>query len=425
MRFLSCVIEKELIKKRCAFVGGTFVCGILFLFLFTGCGVITKSESRMEKGSSDFNTTKKQTIMEQEDADTEELKERCQEIALFCQESFLHAEREQSEYFPYDSLLTQDAIDCIEQDLAEAGYPVINSDSKYPSYLENPEGFSEFWNLVKSHKNARQEIIAVSEYGGLHYSLFQYINGEPIHTNATISWDENKEIVIEDIIKQPVLDWGMTKEGDIYYQLHPLDGHWDAYNLIRMKPVDHTLYDLNWKYILPIGYTSKNLFLVDWTYTDYNNLCFNDLFEYLYKKKTGDYFYPDGLEFREDAYWIPADLFEDIVLPYFDISLSEFRTKTLYDDERDAYPWQEIGVNNAFYYPTLTPEVKECRENEDGTVTLMVDVLCFDKKADPLFTHEVTIRTNEEGGFQYIANRITYVGDYELPNSKPRMSVFW
>ena len=30
-----------------------------------------------------------------------------------------------------------------------------------------------------------------------------------------------------------------------------------------------------------------------------------------------------------------------------------------------------------------------------------------------------------ESIFQYIANEITYTGDYELPDSKPRMSVQW
>ena len=51
--------------------------------------------------------------------------------------------------------------------------------------------------------------------------------------------------------------------------------------------------------------------------------------------------------------------------------------------------------------------------------------MCLDMKADPLFTHEVTIRTDGNKDFQYIANEITYTGDYELPDSKPRMSVQW
>lgn len=418
MRFRSYTNKRGTIIK-------CFMNGTLLLLMLAGCGTVSELETETETGSSDVNAAAEQQIVEKEDADIEQLKGRCQEIALTCQGLFFDAETEEADNFSNSTLLTQAAVDSIEDKLANAGYPIMNSDSKYPSYLENAEGLSEFWNFVNHDENAQQEIITVSSYGRLYYYIFQYINGEKKYISATISWNENDELVIDEITKQSVLDWGITNEGDFYYQIIELDRHWDAYNLIRLKPVDHTLYDLNAEYIIPIGYINKNLFLVNWSDTDFSNLCFNDLFEYLYKKKTGDYFYPEGFDFHEDAYWISADLFEDTILSYFNISLNEFRAKTLYDDESETYPWQEVNVDNVSYFPTLTPEVTECRENEDGTFTLVVNVMCLDMKADPLFTHEVTIRTDGNKDFQYIANEITYTGDYELPDSKPRMSVQW
>lgn len=399
--------------------------GIFIVWMMTGCGTTLEVVPTTDMGSAVLKDVTEQPITEREDTDTIELKERCKEIALFCQELFFHAEKEESETFPNRTILTQDAVDNIEKKFADAGYPVINSDSKYPSYLENADGLLAFWDSVKDGEDAQQEMITVSSYACLYYYIFQYIDGQKRYVSATISWDESNHITITEIERQNVIDWGMTKEGDFYYQIYPFDRHWDAYNLIRLKSADRTLYDLNAEYILSIGYINKNIFLIHWSDIDYQDLSFNDLFEYLYRKKNGDYFNPEGLEFSNDVYWIPADLFEDTILPYFDISLNEFREKALYDDNSDTYPWQEINVDNVAYFPTLMPEVTGRRENEDGTITLTVDVMCLDRKADPLFTHEVTVRADGKGNFQYLANQITYTSDDALPDSNSRIPKQW
>ena len=52
-----------------------------------------------------------------------------------------------------------------------------------------------------------------------------------------------------------------------------------------------------------------------------------------------------------------------------------------------------LGVGN--YAPNAfwisVPEVTGIRENEDGTVTLTVDVVCEKKGNDDFYTHEVTL----------------------------------
>ena len=68
----------------------------------------------------------------------------------------------------------------------------------------------------------------------------------------------------------------MNYNGDFYYQDIPTTTGWDAAKLLRLKPVDKELYDLNLKYIFPVGYHNANLFLCDWDTSDYGDLCFND-----------------------------------------------------------------------------------------------------------------------------------------------------
>ena len=111
-------------------------------------------------------------------------------------------------------------------------------------------------------------------------------------------------------------------------------------------------------------------------------------------------------------------------MPYFDISLPEFRQRTLYDSRNKSYPWQSSYGDHLPEYSSLVPEVRSCRQNQDGTITLSVDVMCADLRIDRLFSHEVTIGFSEENReqFQYLANKITYLSEgFTLPEAEPRL----
>ena len=104
-------------------------------------------------------------------------------------------------------------------------------------------------------------------------------------------------------------------------------------------------------------------------------------------------------------------------------AMEEFRERALYDAENDAYPWQNLNGRNILYYPELIPEVTKVTENADGTVTLYVNVICPDKHTDHLFAHEVTMKIDTDGSFQYLSNRIVYHSETELPSPQARMEV--
>ena len=220
--------------------------------------------------------------------------------------------------------------------------------------------------------------------------------------------------------------WDMTYNADFIYRDLYLDRHWDAAHLLRLHPVDKPMYDLTMKYILPIGYHNVNLFLLDWSSDDYGNLCFNDLLDYLYRLKYNDYLYARDYPRYTTPYSysaIPAKLFEDTIVPYFDISMEEFRERALYDAENDIYPWQDISCDNVLYFPSLIPEVTECIEIDDSTKKLIVNVMCPDYQTDKLFVHEVTIRVLSDGEYQYIGNQITYRSDINIPSPQARIPV--
>ena len=286
---------------------------------------------------------------------------KCSDIITLCQDLLLNAETETSEYFPYETTMTQRTVDQIESSSANAGYPVINTDGYFPRYLDNSEGISRFGESISNNIADELEIISVYRCGQITYCLFQYCDGEMAYNHTIISAGENNQLDIDKTIIEIALEWGMTPKGDFYYQILPLNSHWDAYILIREKPVNNALHDLAVKYVYPIGYCSNNMFLTDWSDSDFGRLCFNDLFEYLYRQQNGDYLYPDDFDFRFNSdmccYMIPSALFEGTITPFFDVSIDELRKRTRYDAADDSYPWQAVDPSNIVYFPTMTPEV--------------------------------------------------------------------
>lgn len=409
-RTLSCILVLLLIS-------------LAMLIVLAGCDTSSSSEMPSTETKTETTTeTEVETGAEKEAIET--AKTRSLNIASEYHEIYANAEKTTSEYFPYQTVLSQETKDEIEDFLCEQGYPVMDSDKKYPTHLENSNGVYEFWKSVSENKDTEQVIITVSESGGLYYDLLELMNGEKRCTSVFVDWNENNEPFISSADQREVLDWELTEHGDFYYQIYPSDMHYDDYMFIRLEQVDKELYDLNDKYIMPIGYQSNNLFLCDWSSADYGDVCFNDLLEFLFKMNTKEYFYAKDYPFERSPYLhscIPANIFEDTILPYFDISLQDFRERTLYDKENGYYPWREICCDNLIYFPSVEPEVVDQKINDDGTFTLIVHARCNDYKTDKLFTHELTIQPLENGGFHYIGNKITYVGDYGFPPNDPRL----
>ena len=347
-----------------------------------------------------------------------------QEISRLCRTHYLQAEKIPSEYVGEESIRQED-IDAMEAALSSAGFCVINSDEVYPDYLENPEKLNRFWNDVAKGNDAETTVWNISSSGSVTCRVFQFAAGKGYCIHASGAWDNAGSLYLAYLEKKEILYWDMTPSGFLYQDIR-LDRHWDAAQLLRAQSVDHDLYEWTEKYIAPIGYHNVNLFLLDWNSSGFGHVCFNDLLSQMYQMEHGDYLYARDYPYSDEPFShsiIPADLFESVIYQHFNISLEEFRERALYDAENDAYPWQNLNGRNILYYPELIPEVTKVTENADGTVTLYVNVICPDKHTDHLFAHEVTMKIDTDGSFQYLSNRIVYHSETELPSPQARMEV--
>lgn len=323
---------------------------------------------------------------------------------------------------------TSENPDAQEAALIDAGLAVLDTDTVYPDYLANSDSLTAFWASVSAGKDSSVSLLRITEDQTLRHLFFLHEHGETLFFTTDAARDGDRKPYVLESGVMPVYDMELTDWGIFYYRIYPADDpHYIDYGQIRLQSADRELYDLSRKYVLPVGYQLVNLFLTDWQERDWGNLSFHDLLEALYTRNTGTTLaweqyprvgYPSRIQ-------IPAALFEDAILPYFQISLEEFRSICQYDEAAGCYPWKPIHGDDltVWHYPMCEPEVMRCTENSDGTLTLDIQVYSPELKTDRLFCHQLTVRPLDEDRFQYVSNKVTYVSGRGLPPSMPRFEL--
>ena len=352
-----------------------------------------------------------------------DIQKRCRQIVSLYRDLYDSAQKEPAADRWEEQTLSQQSIDAIEARLLERGLDVIDSSADCPGYFVNAEHFRQFWDSVQRDEETSQEVIAIRDSGALSYRLLTHQDGTTYVYSLVYSLAGDED---PDYEMHQVYGAELTEQGNFYYRINPEDDcHYANYTLIRLQKPDQELWELYSKYILAGGYTATNIFLTDWTEDDFSPLCFNDLWEYVYRYRTGTQFWPDGCAYDKsrNCYLIPAAEFESAVLPFFKLDAQTLRQLADYDAQTDSYPWRQVESNDyAFYlsYYTIEPEVTACRTNADGTLALTVEARSTDLGIDCLFSHEVTVRPMEDGGFQFVGNRVLSQTEKGLPYCEPR-----
>lgn len=344
---------------------------------------------------------------------------------------YLHRSRVEKEILDSAALLGEDPhadIDRKEALLIDAGYTVLDTDESYPACLANADRLTRFWESISAGKDASLSVLRIGEDGSLWHLYFLCEGSEALFFSTAVSWDEQGDPKVLESGVLPVYDMELTDWGIFYYQVYPSgDPHYIDYGQFRLEPANREAYDLNRKYILPVGYMMVNLFLCDWQEGDWGDLSFPDLLDTLYLKNTGHYFEWGNFPITgsPSRVLVPATLFEENILPYFQISPEELRELCQYDEGEDCYSYRPIRGDDltAWKYPMCEPEVTGWVQNPDGTITLTVQVYSPELKTDRLFIHEVTVRPLDGEQFQYVGNRITYVSQRGLPPNMARFAL--
>ena len=336
----------------------------------------------------------------------EESEEDADEIISVCIDLYEKAEEE-------NKLADLETIRSIVNRLGENGYTAV--DNKNQIDMTHAEQVKRFCKMVDAKEKAEITIIDVDDLGGFIKYDLQTKDG---NVDVIRSYYEYKDGAIQrnHIGTYQAEDWNYTEEGylmfsGIYFseELYALTlSGMEEHTALRVEPLDERCRELSRKYLLPISFERNNMFIVDWSEDDFGELNFYDMYDILYRKENGEYVpcaADDNLGVGA-VYRIPKDEFESVIMKYFNIDSETLQSKTVYDSKDSTYEYKPRGFEEVEYPEYPYSEVVGFTENSDGTITLTANVVFPYSGNSKVYVHEVVVRALEDGGVQYVSNRI-------------------
>ena len=232
-------------------------------------------------------------------------------------------------------------------------------------------------------------------------------DGKVLVKRIVLGWEgTTPQITFEDTYE--AIGWFYSKEGYLFFEKELPPGYDGSvgYTAVRVKPLDEKCRELNRQYMMPIEYRSNNMFVTDWSESDFGELNFYDIFDVFYAevyKKENPYEHSvEGEQYR-----VPEKEFEDVVMRYIRIDRDTLRAKTIYSANDQVYEYHTRGFQDSVSSPTMPyPEVVSYTENGDGTLTLTVNAVWPFQHLSKAYSHEVVIRPLADGTYQYVSNHI-------------------
>ena len=373
---------------------GFIAISIMILLSVPGCGD-THLEDEQVVESEIAVQDQQQNVKDNED-----------EIIEICSQLYKKASEE-------NKIADLEMIRIIVNQFGENGYPAV--DSRNQIDMTEAEQVEWFCEMVDTQEEAEITIIEVSYLGGFIKYDLETKDGNVDVVRSYYKY-ENGNMKREVTGSYQAEYWNYTEDGYLMFSgvwfseelyVLTLSGA-EEHTALRVQPLDETYRELSRKYLLPIGFEQNNMFIVDWSEDDFGELNFYDMFDLLYPKVYGTnipYVADDNLGVGA-VYQIPKDDFERVILLYFDIDSETLQSKTIYNAEDKTYEYKPRGFEEVEYPEYPYSEVIGFTENGDGTLTLTANVVFPYVGDSKVYAHEVVVRPLENGGVQYVSNRI-------------------
>lgn len=297
--------------------------------------------------------------------------------------------------------------------LGDKGYAAV--DGRNQVDMAGARQVREFCKAVEERESAELTIIVVMEAGFRKLDL-KTENGTVNVVSGYYQYDQSGYLQNRSTVSYPVSLWKYTEEGYLIFEGSYFSE--DSYVLtlsdmaehtaLRVQPLAEKCRELNRKYLLPVGYERNNVFLCDWKEGDYGELNFYDVFDGFYPVLHGKAapYNINGNSGEKGIFQVPEREFEGVIRAYFSIDRNLLRSRVNYVSKNAAYEYRPRGFEEAGYSEIPYPEVVGYRENQDGTVTLMVNAVYPYENTSRAFRHETVIRPLNGDRFQYVSNRV-------------------
>ena len=381
-------------KTAWSWKSGLAVISFLLMLSVSGCSDAPPEED-----------TVSETVIDIQDI-PEDSKENAEEIINICIDLYKKAAEE-------NKIADLETIRGIVNCLGENGYPAV--DSRNQINMTDPEKVVEFCEKVDAQEEAEITILEVSYLGGfVKYDL--HTKDGNVDVVRSYYKYENGDIQREVTGSYQAEYWNYTEEGYLMFSgvwfseelyVLTLSGA-EEHTALRVQSLDETYRELSRKYLRPIGFEQNNMFIVDWSEDDFGALNFYDMYDILYPKVNGQYvpYIADDNLAVSAVYRIPKEEFESVIMKYFNIDSETLQSKTVYYSEDSTYEYKQRGFEEVEYPEYPYSEVVDFTENSDGTITLTANVVFPYAGDSKVYAHEVVVRPLEDGGVQYVSNRI-------------------
>ena len=302
--------------------------------------------------------------------------------------------------------------------LGEHGYVAVDSENQVD--MAGAEQVIEFCKAVDEKKSATLAIIVIKDFGFRKFDL-KAEDGNVNIVRGRCQYDQDRCLQNRSTVSYQADFWQFTEEGYLIFEGKYFSDMEYALTLsdtpertaLRVLPLDEKCRELNRKYILPVGYGQNNIFLTDWDEEDIGDLDFYDIFDNFYPV-----LYEQSVPYAADenlavgaVYQIPEEIFENVIMTYFNVNKEALRRETAYIPEKAAYEYRPRGFYEVEYPDIPYPEVVSYTENQDGTITLIVNAVYPNGNTSMAFSHKTVIRPLEGDCFQYVSNQMIDLAD--------------
>ena len=419
------------LKKKVILVAYALVC----VALLCACNNNGKDMKNEYAGKTRENEQKEYTESTDEEADTnrqiekgydlpidahqrEEAEEDCEKMMGLISELYKNADKGCAS----NVVIADEVIDQMVEKLKATGCPVAITEIY--SNMENHNKLEEFLNASLAGSSGSAIVYEIHSDGGIGRYKYSYDGKDMYVLSAKAAWSDDDKPVMTYISYTRIKEWRFTDKGYFCYELcvpeYPeVTEIVDGSCMVRVKPITEENREMSEKCVLGLAYQGNYLLCSDWDADHMEKLDYNGMYEYLYAMK-----YQEQLPSEDYADGIPKDEFERLIMEYLPITSEEIQKYAVFDKEKQTYAWARLGCFNyaPTYFGTSFPEVTDIRENKDGTVTLTVDAVCSMILCDDaVITHELTVRFAEDGGFQYLGNKILDDGISNIPEYQYRI----
>lgn len=291
--------------------------------------------------------------------------------------------------------------------LGTLGYAAVDADNQVD--MVNAGEMLEFINQVTNQEDGQVEVFAVGSDGSLTRYRMETMAGDVNITRNYYVWNDGiLQVNVEE--SYSAYTWNYSEEGYLFFEKYypsGFDGP-SGHVALRVEPLDEKCRELNRLYIQPVGYRFSNMFSTDWNEDNFGGLDFYDVFDKFYEKvynRIFPYTTPDNGG-EGTIYKVTKEEFERVIMSYFDIGSEELQSRTKYLEVEQKYEYRPRGLYDSEQPNTPYPEVVNYKENDDGTITMEVNVVYAHKNTAKVYAHEVMVRLFCDGRFQYVSNHI-------------------